>query len=172
MEFEIQSDGSVSERSIRELAEWYGGENNDAIDFEAHLLLFKAYSVLVSSAQRGRRTLLGVERFALLRLLYRQPDHRMQMTEIGRALGVSPTSITKLVNRLITLKLVERTPHESDRRRAWVQLTERGVKLIQENLPSARASTRDRWKGLTPDEKRTLAGLLAKLIMTQTAPLD
>ncbi len=172
MEFEVQPDGNVRESSIRDLAEWYGAEKGDVADFEAHLLLLKAHSMIVSSAQRGRRTLLGVERFALLRLLYRAPKRRMQMTEIGRALGVSPTSITKLVNRLIALKLVERTPHESDKRRAWVTITDKGIALVEENLPSARATTRKRWKGLTLEEKRTLADLLTKLLMAQEAEQD
>ena len=173
MEFLTQPDGSLTERSVHELAEWYGSDGGDAAGFEAHLLLLKAYATLVNSASRGRRTLLGVERFALLRLLYRQPEHQMQMTEAGRALGVSPTSITKLVNRMVELGFVDRVPHESDKRRAWVRMTTRGVEVMEEHLPGARASTRRRWQGLSEDEKRTLAHLLAKLIVTnQLADAD
>lgn len=166
MEFTQRPDGTLTELATQELALWYSQGEQGAADFEAHLMLFKAYSTLVSSAQRGRRTLLGIERFALLRLLYRSSGRQMQITEIGRTLGVSPTSVTKLVNRMAELKLVERLPHESDRRRAWIRITEAGIQLMEENLPTVRATTRARWKGLTEDEKRTLASLLAKLIMT------
>ena len=166
MQFQKEPDGTLSEHSIRELAEWYGGTEGDAVDFEAHLLLLRAHSVVIGSAQRGRRNPLSVERFTLLRHLYRLPDHQMQMTDIGRALGVSPTSITKLVNRLVEQNLVERIPHATDKRRAWVKITAKGIALLEQNLPSARQSTRERWRGLTPDEKRTLSHLLTKLVMS------
>jgi DNA-binding MarR family transcriptional regulator len=165
MQYETGPDGTLHEATIRELAEWYAGEQGDVEAFEAHLMLLKAHATFIGSAQRGRRNLLSVERFTLLRLLYRLPEHRMQMTDIGRALGVSPTSITKLVNRLEALKLVERLPHETDKRRAWVRITEKGIATTAENLPGARHATRLRWKGLTQEEQRTLAHLLTKLVM-------
>jgi DNA-binding MarR family transcriptional regulator len=166
MEFEAQPDGTLSERSTRELAEWYAEDQDDAVTFEAHMLLLRAHAALIGSSQRGRRNLLSVERFTLLRLLYRLPEHQMQMTDIGRALGVSPTSITKLVNRLADLKLVDRIPHESDKRRAWVRITDQGMAVLRDNLPGARRATRDRWAGLTREEQRTLANLLTKFVMT------
>ncbi len=166
MQFETQPDGTYIERSIRELAEWYAGDGGDPAPFEAHMLLLKAHAAVIGSAQRGRRTLLSVERFTLLRLLYRLPEHRMQMTEIGRALGVSPTSITKIVNRLVELKLVDRIPDASDKRRAWVQITEKGIAVMEENLPDAKRTTLERWKGLTPDEQRTMAALLTRLLLS------
>jgi len=173
MEFETAPDGMLSERSIRELAEWYAEDQGDAATFESHLLLLRAHTAVIGSAQRGRRNLLSVERFTLLRLLYRLPEHQMQMTDIGRALGVSPTSITKLVNRLVDLGLVERIPHETDKRRAWVKITDKGLSAMQANLPDAKRSTRARWKGLSSDEKRTLAHLLTRLIMTlERRPTD
>ena len=82
------------------------------------------------------------------------------------ALGVSPTSITKLVNRLADLELVERIPHESDKRRAWVRITGKGMTAMEENLPDAKRATRTRWQGLTREEQRTLAHLLTKLVMS------
>ena len=166
MEFQSRPDGTIAERSIEELAVWYAEGRDDAAAFEAHMLLLRAHSMIIGSAQRGRRNLLSVERFTLLRLLYRLPEHQMQMTDIGRAIGVSPTSITKLVNRLVALKLVERIPHESDKRRAWVRITSKGMEVMEANLPSARRTTRERWQGLTTDEQRTLSHLLTKLVMT------
>jgi DNA-binding MarR family transcriptional regulator len=170
MNFETAPDGSLAELSIRELAEWYAGDKGDAKAFEAHLLLLRAHSAVIGSSQRGRRNLLSVERFTLLRLLFRVPGHQMQMSEIGRALGVSPTSITKLVNRLVDLGLVERLPHESDKRRAWVRITPEGTAVMERNLPAARRSTRERWKGLTSEEQGTLAHLLTKLVMSLESP--
>jgi DNA-binding MarR family transcriptional regulator len=172
MQYETGPDGTLRNRSIRELAEWYAEGQGDENAFEAHMLLLRAHAAVIGSAQRGRRNLLSVERFTLLRLLYRLPGHRMQMTDIGRALGVSPTSITKLVNRLEALKLVERVPHETDKRRAWVQITSKGIATMEENLPDARRATRERWQSLTAEEQRTLSHLLTKLLISIEGDLE
>jgi DNA-binding MarR family transcriptional regulator len=173
MAYKTDTDGNLHEVTVRELAEWYTKDEGDVEAFEAHLLLLRAHAAVIGSAQRGRRNLLSVERFTLLRLLYRLPEHRMQMNEIGRALGVSATSITKLVNRLESLKLVERLAHETDKRRAWVQITDRGITTMEQNLPDAKRATRQRWKGLTPEEQRTLSHLLTKLVATiEDGPIE
>ena len=79
MEFVVGEDGLMTERSIQELASWYTDGGPDQESFEAHLLLLRAYNMLVTSAQRGRRATLTRERFSLLRLLYRHPSRRMLM---------------------------------------------------------------------------------------------
>lgn len=165
MEFFVQSDGLMTERSIQELAAWYAGDDPGREDFEAHLLMLRAYNSLISSAQRGRRTPMSLERYALMRSIYRAPAQRLQMGEMGRMLGVSPTSITKLVDSLVRLGYVRRVPHEVDKRRTWVELTPRGAALVEDRLPGVKQSTLDRWKGLTNDEKRMLSHLLSKLIL-------
>jgi DNA-binding MarR family transcriptional regulator len=129
-------------------------------------MLLKAHSFLVSSAQRGRRTGLSLERFGLLRLLYRSPQKRMLMSDLSKALHVSPTSVTKLVNSLVTQKLVQRVSYAGDKRKAWAQITPDGEKLVRDNIPRVRAGTKARWHGLTSREKRVLVHLLSKVILS------
>ena len=166
MEFVVGEDGLMTERSIQELASWYSDGGPDQESFEAHLLLLRAYNMLVTSAQRGRRATLTRERFSLLRLLYRHPSRRMLMGELSRALEVSPASITKLAHGLTRLNLVQRLPDAQDKRRTWIELTPEGSRLAEESLPGARQLTRARWQGLTREEKRMLSHLLSKLIFS------
>jgi DNA-binding MarR family transcriptional regulator len=173
MEFIVQSDGFLTERDTHELAAWYANDGLGQEDFEAHLMLLKAHTTLTSSAQRGRRLPLSVERYSLLRLLYRLPERRLQMAELSRRLGVSATSVTKLVNGLSKLELVHRVPHATDKRRTWIELTPAGASVVEERLPIARATTRKRWQALSRDEKRMLAHLLAKLVLgNQTSEVE
>lgn len=166
IELVVREDGLLTERSIHELAAWYSAGGGDQESFEAHLMMLRAYTALTTSAQRGRRTSLSIERFSMLRLLYRAPDKRMLMSEVSRALGVSATSVSKLVNSLSDLNLVRRVEHAGDKRRAWAEITPEGARLVEENMPRVRESTVRRWRGLTRQEKRMLVHLLSKLLLS------
>jgi MarR family transcriptional regulator, 2-MHQ and catechol-resistance regulon repressor len=166
MELVIRDDGLLTDKAVQELAAWYSGGDDDQETFEAHLMMLRAYNTLVTSAQRGRRTNLSLERYALLRLLYLSPQRRMLMNEISRALNVSPTSVTKLVNALENAGLVTKSGFSDDKRKTWAEITSRGAGVVQENLPSVRRFTRERWQGLSNHEKRVLIHLLAKLVLS------
>jgi DNA-binding MarR family transcriptional regulator len=165
IELLISREGLFTDRAIHELAEWYAAGDSDTETFEAHLMMLRAHSALVGSAQRGRRAALSMERFSLLRLLYRAPDGRLLLSDVSRALNVSPTSISKLVSSMSAQKLVERISSPDDKRRAWAQITPSGKQLVEDSLPRVQKGTRDRWQGLTPEEKRMLIHLLAKFVM-------
>ncbi len=165
----VAGDGLWSDRQVQELATWYTSEDPET--FEAHLMMLRAYASLFTSAQRGRRTAISIERYSLLRLLHHAPGNRLLMSEISRALHVSPTSVTKLVNALSRDGLVRRLNDPDDRRRAWAEITASGTGVLLDNLPGMRSFTRSRWSGLDKQEKRQLAHLLAKLVYTiQTGP--
>jgi DNA-binding MarR family transcriptional regulator len=173
MEFLVDEEGFMAERTIRDLADWYNGDGGDQEAFEAHLVLLKAANLLMTSAQRGRRITLTRERYALLRLLYRAPDKRLFMGDIGRGLDVSPTSVTKLVDGLVALGLLRRYADEQDHRRTWVEIEDEGSKRVEESLPDVKRYTRERWRGLTKEEKRMLIHLLSKLMLSiQSAAVD
>jgi DNA-binding MarR family transcriptional regulator len=166
MEFVVRDDGLMTEKSVQELAAWYDDGGQDKETYEAHLMLLRTLPVVVSSAQRGRRTTLSLERYGLLRLLHRSAEKRMLMSDISRALNVSPTSVTKLVSGLATLRLVQRVSYSGDKRRAWAQITPEGERIVRENMPRVREATLARWHGLTKQEKRVLVHLLSKVILS------
>lgn len=165
-EFVVREDGLLTEKSIFELATWYSAGGQDQESFEAHLMMLRAYAALVSSAQRGRRTAMTIERFSLLRLLYRAPQRRLLMSDISRALHVSATSVSKLVNGLVHMHFVQRVGYTGDKRRTWAQITSDGVQVVEEYIPGFREATKARWRGLTKEEKRMLVHLLSKLLVS------
>ena len=169
MEFLVQDDGLLTERSAQELAAWYTQGGDDAESFEAHLMLLNAYASLITSAQRGRKSGQSRERYDVLRALYRAPGYRLPLSELGRGLGVSPASITKLVNGLSRSQLAHRIRFTDDKRRMWAELTPKGVSAIEESLPIIIESTKRRWQGLTTEEKRVLVHLLSKVVLSAGA---
>lgn len=62
-----------------------------------------------------------------LRILSLQPE---QAGELAKKLSMSSTSLTRVLERLESRGLVERTVDLHDRRRIWVQLTETGRSTV------------------------------------------
>ncbi len=69
-------------------------------------------------------------RFDYLSQLYRQPDHRMNMTELSRRLMVSGGNVTGLTDRLVADGLVKREQDPSDRRVQIIALSDYGSERL------------------------------------------
>ncbi|NMP23299.1 MarR family winged helix-turn-helix transcriptional regulator [Sulfobacillus harzensis] len=66
---------------------------------------------------------LTIAQVQCLRILSHQPE---QAGDLAKKLSMSSTSLTRILERLETRGLVERTVDTHDRRRIWVRLTETG----------------------------------------------
>ena len=51
---------------------------------------------------------------------------------LARALGVTLSAITALINRLHKMELVTRERREKDRRQVWISITPRGLQVLRE----------------------------------------
>jgi DNA-binding MarR family transcriptional regulator len=71
--------------------------------------------------------------------------------------------VTRLVDTLADDGYVERTGHDTDKRKTWATLTEAGVALFEAEWPLMAALVQDLWQGFRETEKRLLVHLLAKL---------
>ena len=123
----------------------------------------------VGSVERVVRTRLysdhgmTLPRFDYLSQLYREPDRRMNMTELSRRLMVSGGNVTGLTDRLVADGLVKREQDSSDRRVQIIVLTDDGYeRFIQV------AREHEKWIGelfedLSPDQMRVLNQTLGQL---------
>jgi DNA-binding MarR family transcriptional regulator len=73
-----------------------------------------------------RRFGLTPARFDLLRIIYEYEPHGIPQSEIRLLLGVSATTVSRMLIALEALGFVERTPVDGDRRRLLVKLTDFG----------------------------------------------
>ena len=85
-------------------------------------------------------------------------------TALYEATMVTSGAMTNRLDRLEKAGLILRGPHPNDRRGIVVQLTEKGLALIDEALTAHVANEHEILAGLTVAERDTLAGLLAKLV--------
>jgi DNA-binding MarR family transcriptional regulator len=64
--------------------------------------------------------------YEVLLHLGRAPERRLRMSDLARSVLLSPSGLTRLVDRLVRDGMVERVPCESDGRAMYAMLTEAG----------------------------------------------
>jgi DNA-binding MarR family transcriptional regulator len=85
-------------------------------------------------------------------------------TALYEATMVTSGAMTNRLDRLEKAGLIARGPHPNDRRGIVVQLTEKGLALIDEAVTAHVANEHQILVGLTQAEQETLSRLLEKLI--------
>lgn len=92
------------------------------------------------------------------------PPYALTPTALYEATMVTSGAMTNRLDRLEKLGLIMRGPHPNDRRGIVVQLTDKGLTLIDEAVAAHVANEHEILSGLTRQEQEMLARLLEKLI--------
>ncbi len=88
----------------------------------------------------------------------------LKMKELAEKMGVTTGTLTVLVDRLEKAGLVERRPHETDRRSIRVLLTDKGLSLAQEHHKLHRRLTQELTSSMSKEEISSLVGHLKKML--------
>jgi MarR family transcriptional regulator, 2-MHQ and catechol-resistance regulon repressor len=129
-------------------------------------LLTESYTALRIELDRGleRDSDLPLGWFELLIRLARSPGHRLRMSDLAAQTSLTPSGLTRAIDRLEAAGLVERLPCPSDRRGAFASLTPSGLERIQAAVgPHLQHVERYFTSALAADEQRQLAALLRKV---------
>lgn len=139
--------------------------------FIARLLLPKVVARVFEVQDRALATIGLTARQALI-LLSCDLEEASTAAELAALYGLEASSITRLVDRLEKKRLIERTRSRSDRRKAILVLTAKGNALLQRAVKIAGPIARTTWKGVTEEERKTLAAIITKVLnnLKQTAP--
>jgi DNA-binding MarR family transcriptional regulator len=73
--------------------------------------------------------------YDLLWALYRQPERRLRVNELAREVVLSPTAMSRFVDRVEKAGCVRREPDPADRRALQIVITDKGVELLQRMWP-------------------------------------
>ena len=76
---------------------------------------------------------------------------------------IAAASTTSVLDTLEKRGLVERRPHPTDRRKLLIELTATGRTTIDHILPGIHCLEEEVMRALSPDERRALLGLIAKV---------
>ena len=91
-------------------------------------------------------------------------QQNMRMKELATRLGVTTGTLTVAIDKLEKKGLVERKPHESDRRSWLVGLTAKGREVYSQHDRFHNDFTEEISIGLTNVEVKQLTTLLAKIL--------
>jgi DNA-binding MarR family transcriptional regulator len=129
-------------------------------------LLFESATALRSQLDRrlDREVELPLQSFELLLRLARSPGHHLRMSDLAAQTSLTPSGLTRAVDRLERADLVERVPCPSDRRGAYAALTPTGLDRIRGAVEPHLGHVEEYLTGaLDPDEQALLIDLLRKV---------
>ncbi len=102
--------------------------------------------------------------FARMKLLGALHGGKKIMNKLSEEVGVTARNVTALVDALEEKQLVRRVPHETDRRATYIELTSAGAEYARQMAAGAPLEAMaELFHGLTPDERKQLLDLVAKL---------
>jgi MarR family 2-MHQ and catechol resistance regulon transcriptional repressor len=102
--------------------------------------------------------------FEVLIRLERSPNGRLRMSDLAAQTGLTPSGLTRAVDRLVAEELVERSSCPTDRRGAFAVLTDSGRERVADALTRHRRQLDELFKDLyEPEEESLLAETLRRL---------
>jgi MarR family transcriptional repressor of emrRAB len=107
---------------------------------------------------------IGEVGFRTLTMLYAQLDTGINPSDLSEASGETRTNMTRICDDLVRKGLIRRRPSTQDRRRVVLELTKKGVALIEKLLPQVWMGVSLTTSALSQSEKNTLERLLKKLL--------
>lgn len=103
--------------------------------------------------------------FNVMMLLYHQdPESKgLSQARISEMMLVNRANVTTLIDRMEKGKLVERVPHETDRRFNLIRLTDHGIKLLEKVDPLYGEEVQRVMGVLSEAEQKQLIAMLEKV---------
>lgn len=139
-------------------------QTQPAVEALGHLLGAHATLTGQLSARLVEEHGLTLSEYEVLFLLSRQEDHAMRRIDLSREVRLSPSGITRMLDRLETTGLVEKGSCSKDARVTYAVLTDAGMKKLRECSPAHLAEV-ERLMGerLSDEEIESLSALLGRL---------
>jgi MarR family 2-MHQ and catechol resistance regulon transcriptional repressor len=107
---------------------------------------------------------LHLQWFVLMLRLARSPGHRLRMSDLADQTSLTPSGLTRAIDRLTEAKLVERVACPEDRRGFYAALTPKGLAQVTEAVvPHLRHLDENLMDILEPGEADQLAATLRKV---------
>jgi DNA-binding MarR family transcriptional regulator len=101
--------------------------------------------------RRHRAHDLSVPQFRALGFVQRRPG--ASLSDVAEHIGLTLPAMSKLIDGLVTRKLMTRRGHADDRRRVTLELTARGAALLQTSRESTHAALAERLSQLSESDR-------------------
>lgn len=130
-------------------------------------LLVSAYFLRSKHDEVMAKFELTLPQYNVLRILKGvYPEGHPRCEIIDRMIEPAP-DVTRIIDRLMKEKLVERFASKSDKRFSMTRITEKGIKLLEKANPEVQALSSYISTTLSNQEKKTLSDLLEKIYCSE-----
>ena len=170
--FRVMAEQSETERDFVDLLADQWQRTRPGIDYSwfGFVTRVQRLAVFINAIQEDFARAHGLKygEFLVLAALRRSiPECALNPTELFRSLLITSGAITKRVDRLVAMGLVERRADPEDRRGVLVYLTERGRQLCDEMTVTSfgHDSAYGRLKKLSEQDRKDLANLLRRALL-------
>lgn len=102
----------------------------------------------------------------ILVLSHLKASGKSRPSDIARNLGLTPSTLTHLSEKLVKKKLVLRITDESDRRISYLSITDKGIDMIHKAYECGHALRRNLYERLAEEERAQLLRIFEKLTAT------
>ena len=103
--------------------------------------------------------------YSVLMHLSEAPDRQLRMSDLAERTNLSPSRISRVIDTMARVELVERRPGSDDGRTTFAAVTRTGLAALRRAWPHHLRSVRQRaFDHLSPDEVRMLGPILARLV--------
>ncbi len=140
---------------MKESAEALAREVVDVVPFAMRLIR--------EEMRRHRGADLTIPQFRTLIFLQRSPGAALH--QVAEHLGLTPPTVSKMINGLVKRNLMERPDSTADRRRVELRLTPRGIALIDRVRGETVAKFAERLENLSQAEREKMISSLESLRM-------
>jgi MarR family 2-MHQ and catechol resistance regulon transcriptional repressor len=114
-------------------------------------------------AELEARCQLPLAWFEVLVRLARSEGAQLTMSSLAEQVSLTTSGITRLVDRMAAVDLVERVPNRNDRRVSYARLTAAGRDKLSQALPVHAANLREVFAEFSDADRGTLDALLDRL---------
>lgn len=127
---------------------------------QALFSLTQAYSVRAAKFEKKNPTGLAFSDRAVLMVLGKLAP--INSRQLSAMMNINPGTVSQYVHSLVKKGLIDKKQDEKDRRKWWLNLTEKGRTIYRETIAEAVIYTRDFISPLSDKEQKTLHQLLLK----------
>jgi DNA-binding MarR family transcriptional regulator len=139
------------------------GARLDETEMRAWQALLHGHQQVIRTLDREMRSEhdLPLPAYDVLLRLAGAPDRALRMTDLAERVGLSPSGLTRLVDRLVAKGLLRRQPDPLDGRAALAHLTDAGLRQLRLAARTHLRGIREHFTGrLSEAQLRNLASAL------------
>ena len=126
--------------------------NNEEQKLEFIMKLSNVYTLLLTSNNRRLSTHgISFSEYMVLYELSKAPNHTMRRVDLAKCVGLSASGITRIINPMEKIKLVEKESNPRDARVSLVKLSEVGYQVQQEAQASLEENATTIFEGINTD---------------------